>query len=574
MMLQRTTPTIHPARRWFMLSLFGAAGLLLLARAVDLQVLRTGFLQEHGDARSLRVVTVPAHRGMITDRNGEPLAISTPVDSVWVNPQEARAADQNTEKLARALGLEPAELRTLLRERAGREFVYLRRQIAPEQAAHVAEVKFPGVYLQREYRRYYPAGEITAHLLGFTNVDDTGQEGVELAFDAWLRGVPGSKRVLRDSLGRIVQDIESITPASPGRQLALSIDRRIQYLAHRELQRAVIEHGARGGAVVMLDILTGEIMAMVSQPAFNPNNRGDLRSDRYRNRAVTDVFEPGSTLKPFTIAAALASGQYHADTPVDARPGTLRISNHTIRDIHDYGMLDVTGVIRKSSNVGASKIALAVGPQPIFEMYRALGFGQTTGSGFPGEGSGQLQNYRNWSELELATIGFGYGLSVTTLQLAQAYSVFGSGGVLRPVSLLKTDTPVPGATVIDPGIAQTVLGMLETVISAEGTGLRAAVKGYRVAGKTGTVHKIEAGGYAESRYLSLFAGIIPAGNPRLVAVVVVDEPHEGAYYGGQVAAPVFAEVMRGAVRILDIPPDDMPALEHRAILAGATAPVL
>ena len=574
MMLQRPTPVTHPARRWFLLSLFGVGAILLLARAVDLQVLRTGFLREHGDARALRVVTMPAHRGMIVDRNGEPLAISTPVDSVWVNPQQARAAGQSAEMLARALGFDAAELRALLRERAGREFVYLRRQIAPEQAARVAELKFPGVYLRREYRRYYPTAEITAHLLGFTNVDDTGQEGVELAFDEWLRGVPGSKRVLKDSLGRIVQDIESITPASPGRELVLSIDRRIQYLAQRELKRAVVNHGARGGSLVILDILTGEVMAMVSQPAFNPNNREKLRSDLYRNRAATDVFEPGSTIKPFTIAAALASGLFQPDTPVDARTGMLRINNHTIRDIHDYGMLDVTGVIRKSSNVGASKIALAVGPQPLFEMYRALGFGRATGSGFPGEGLGQLQNYQNWSELELATIGFGYGLSVTTLQLAHAYSVFGSGGVLLPVSLVKVDAPVSGTAVIDARVAHIVLEMLETVISAEGTGLRAAVKGYRVAGKTGTVHKIEAGGYAESRYLSLFAGIIPAGNPRLVAVVVVDEPKDGAYYGGQVAAPVFAEVMRGAVRILDIPPDDMPALENRAILAGAAAPVM
>lgn len=574
MIVQKSVPASHPARRWLVLSLFGVAGALLLARAVDLQVLRTGFLQSHGDARALRVVSVPAHRGVITDRNGEPLAISTPVDSVWVNPRETRTTEQNPDRLARILGLDPDELRTLMRDRGGREFVYLRRQIAPAQAAQVAALKFPGVYLQREYRRYYPAGEITAHLVGFTNVDDTGQEGVELAYEEWLRGVPGSKRVLKDSLGRVVQDIESITPASPGRQLALSIDRRVQYLAYRELKRAVMEHGARGGSLVMLDIHTGEVMAMVSEPAFNPNNREKLRSDRFRNRAATDVFEPGSTMKPFSIAAALASGLFRPDTTVDARPGTLRISNHTIRDLHDYGLLDVTGVIRKSSNVGASKIALAVGPQPIFELYRALGFGQTTGSGFPGEASGQLQSYRNWSELELATIAFGYGLSSTTLQLAHAYSVFGSGGVLRPVSLARVDAPVAGVAVIDPGIAATVLGMLETVITAEGTGLRAAVPGYRVAGKTGTVHKIEAGRYAESRYLSLFAGLIPASNPRLVAVVVVDEPNEGVHYGGLVAAPVFADVMRGAVRILDIPPDDMPALENRAILAGASAPVL
>lgn len=574
MMPRSAIPAIHPARRWLVLSLFAIAAVLLLVRAVDLQVLRTGFLQGHGDARALRVITVPAHRGVITDRNGEALAISTPVDSVWVNPQELDRGDQKAGLLARTLGLEPAELHALLDDRAGREFVYLRRQIAPAQAAQVAALKLPGVYSQREYRRYYPAAEITAHLLGFTNVDDTGQEGVELAYEDWLHGVPGSKRVLKDSLGRVVQDIESITPASPGRQLALSIDRRVQYLAYRELKRAVLEHGARGGSLVMLDVRTGEVMAMVSEPTFNPNNREKLRSDHYRNRAVTDVFEPGSTMKPFSVAAALASGRFKPDTPVDARPGTLRINNHVIRDLHDYGLLDVVGVIRKSSNVGAGKIALAVGPQPIFDMYRALGFGQSTGSGYPGEASGQLQRYQNWSELELATIAFGYGLSATTLQLAHAYSVLGSGGVLRPVSLAKVDVPVNGVPVMDPAIAAAVLQMLETVITTEGTGARAAVPGYRVAGKTGTVHKNEAGGYAESRYLSLFAGLIPASNPRLVAVVVIDEPGEGVHYGGLVAAPVFADVMRGAVRILDIPPDDTPALERRAILAGAGAPVL
>jgi cell division protein FtsI (penicillin-binding protein 3) len=572
MMPDRPIRVPHPARRWFMLSAFGIGAVLLLVRAVDLQVRRTGFLQEHGDARAVRVVAVPAHRGMITDRNGEPLAISTPVDSVWMNPREVRATGQDLDALARLLGYDGAELRALVRERAGREFVYLRRQIAPEQAQRVAALKLPGVYLQREYRRYYPAGEITAHLLGFTNVDDTGQEGIELAFDHWLRGVPGSKRVLRDSLGRIVQDIESIAPASPGRALTLGIDRRVQYLAHRELKRAVLEHHARGGSLVVLDVRTGEVLAMVSQPAFNPNNRVQLRSSLYRNRAATDLFEPGSTMKPFTIAAALASGRFRPDTPVDARSGMLRVSSHTIRDIHDYGLLDVAGVIRKSSNVGAAKIALAIGPQPIHDLFRALGFGQTTGSGFPGEGAGRLAGFHNWSELELATIAFGYGMSATALQLAHAYSAFGAGGVLRPVSLVKVDGAAPGEQVMDPAVAGAVLGMLENVISADGTGLRAAVRGYRVAGKTGTVHKSEAGGYAERRYLSLFAGLIPASNPRLVAAVVIDEPGEGVHYGGLVAAPVFAEVMRGAVRILDIPPDDLTFLERQPLLAGAAMP--
>jgi cell division protein FtsI (penicillin-binding protein 3) len=563
---------VHGGRRWLLLALFFAAGALLLARAVDLQILNKEFLQQHGDARAIRVVEEPAHRGMLSDRNGDPLAVSTPVDSVWVVPREVPAAAADVARLAAALQLAPRELDALLRERRGREFVYLKRHVTPAESRAVEALGLPGVHLQREFKRYYPAGEITAHLLGFTNVDDRGQEGIELAYDEWLRGSNGARRVLKDRLGRTVQVIESLAPAAPGRPLQLSLDRRVQYLAWRELNLAVTRNRAQAGYLVMLDAGSGEVLAMVSQPSFNPNNRSGLKTQQYRNRSVTDLFEPGSTLKPFTIAAALMSGRYQPQTPVDTAPGYLRVSDHLIRDIHDFGMLDVTGVIRKSSNVGASKIALALGPEQLWSVYSKVGFGATTGSGFPGEAVGVLQDPLDWGELELATIAFGYGLSVTALQLAQSYTVLANDGLLRPVSLLKTDTPPPGVHVLPAGVVRQVRAMLETVVRAQGTGQRAAVAGYRVAGKTGTVHKPEAGGYAEDRYLSLFAGFAPASAPRLVMVVVIDEPRGPEHFGGRVAAPVFANVMQGALRILDIAPDDLPDLEQRyAVRGGAVA---
>ncbi|MCH9048642.1 MAG: serine hydrolase [Proteobacteria bacterium] len=555
-------------RRWFLLSIYTICMAGLLFRAVDLQVLNKEFLQDRGDARALRVVKIPAHRGMITDRNGESLAISTPVNSIWAVPRKVLASDSRLAQLAKYLQMNDEELITLLKDRIGRQFVYLKRHVAPALAAEVMLLDIPGISLQREYRRYYPAGEVTSHVLGFTNIDDSGQEGLELAYDSWLKGLPGSKRVLKDRLGRVIENIESIRTPDPGKQLVLSIDRRVQYLAYRELKAAVNHYKARAGTLIMLDVNTGEIIAMVGQPSYNPNNRTGLKSGNYRNRALTDVFEPGSTLKPFTIAAALESGLYDLETTIDTRPGIFKVGDHIIRDHRNYGVIDLATVIKKSSNIGASKIALSLEPQDFWTTLARAGFGQTTGSGFPGEVSGFLNSYNNWSEVEQATMSFGYGMSVTALQLARAYMVFATDGMMLPVSFLKVTEPVSASRVFSASVARQVREMLEAVVQKGGTGYRASIEGYRVSGKTGTVHKTVAGGYSEDRYLSLFAGMAPASKPRLIAVVIIDEPQGDQYYGGLVAAPVFSSVMAGALRLLDIPPDDLSALNGQIVATG------
>jgi cell division protein FtsI (penicillin-binding protein 3) len=560
--------TASCSRRWLLISVFVAAAGLLLWRAYYLQVENQDFLRDHGNARSLRVVSIPAHRGMITDRNNQPLAISTPVASIWVTPREVLQDGDKLPRLAALLHMNLRDLKQQLQERLGREFLYLKRRVRPELAMAVKKLDMNGVNLQREYKRYYPAGEVAAHLVGFTNVDDTGQEGVELAYDNWLKGTPGEKRVLQDRYGRVVQNVESLRPARPGRTLHLAIDRRVQYLAYRELKAAVQRHHARGGSLVMLNPDTGEVMAMAVQPGYNPNNRSGLKSANYRNRAVTDVFEPGSTMKPFTIAAALMSGRYSPASLVQTAPGYVKVLNHTIRDESNYGVLNLGSIIKKSSNVGAAKIALSLGPRPLYELYAALGFGLPTGSGFPGESAGVLNSYHNWSEVQLATIAFGYGISTTALHLAQAYAAIADDGILLPVSLTRVDKPPSGRRVMPAAVAREVRKMLEGVVQRGGTGLRADVPGYEVAGKTGTVHKSTAGGYAEDRYQSLFAGMAPASDPKLVMVVVIDEPEGNDYYGGLVAAPVFARVMQGALRILNIPPDDLPAFKGGTLMAA------
>jgi cell division protein FtsI (penicillin-binding protein 3) len=567
-MKQEQTIVTYPVRRWLMLTVFLGATSCLLWRAFDLQIMNKDFYRDHGDARALRTVNITAHRGVITDRNGEPLAVSTPVESIWATPRELLQPGNDLSALADALEMSPFSLKELLQNRIHREFVYLKRQTKPQLARTIEALKLPGVYMQREYKRFYPSGEITAHLIGFTNVDDKGQEGLELAFNEWLRGALGSKRVLKDLLGRVVADVESIKPASPGKSLNLSIDRRIQYLAYRELKAAVTHHRARAGMLVMLDANTGEVMAMVNQPSYNPNNRSGLKSDHFRNRAITDVFEPGSTLKPFTIAAALQSGLYDRTSRIETKPGYLRVSDHTIKDHKNYGNLDLTNILKKSSNVGASKIALSLGPERIWQVYSNIGFGQSTGSGFPGESAGLLNNYNAWSEVELATMSFGHGIAVTALQLAQAYSVLAAKGVLRPISFQKVEGPVVGKQVMPAAVVEAVNLMLETVVHEGGTGLKAAVNGYRVAGKTGTAHKAVAGGYAEDRYMSVFAGLAPVSKPQLVVVVAIDEPQGGEHYGGLVAAPVFSSVMQGALRILNVAPDDMPSLESKIVAAN------
>ncbi|HEY9051064.1 MAG TPA: penicillin-binding transpeptidase domain-containing protein [Gammaproteobacteria bacterium] len=543
-------------RRYFILAVFALAMMGLFYRALDMQVLNQQFFKQQGDARHLRVVELPAHRGDIYDRNGEPLAISTPVDSVWANPAELMGAVNRLNELAKVLEIDKADLKKRIENNSQREFVYLRRHISPEHAQTVRELELPGVYLQREYKRFYPAGEVASHVIGFANVDDRGQEGLELAYDQWLTGVNGSKRIIRDRLGRAIDDVERLSAVEPGKPIYLSIDRRIQYLAYRSLKAAVKEHRAKAGTVIVLDAHTGEVLAMVNQPSFNSNDRSQLRPGVYRNRGVTDVFEPGSTMKPFTIAAALETGRWHPKDNVHTEPGYYRVQGNLIKDMRNYGKLDLSGIILKSSNVGVSKIALSLDQEQQLGMYMKLGFGTDTGSGFPGEQSGSLRTGRV-SDFERATMGFGYSLSVTPLQLARAYSVFATDGLIYPVALLRRDNLVQGERVISQKTAQQVRSMMEKVVGPEGTASKAGVTNYRVAGKTGTVHKFIAGGYAEDRYLAIFAGVAPASNPKLVTVVVLDEPRNDKYFGGEVAGPVFSNIMAGALRLLDIQPDDL-----------------
>ena len=563
----------YGGRRRFVVALLLAAVAGLLWRATDLQLNHKEFLQQQGDARHLRTVSIPAHRGKLLDRNLEPLAISTPVDSVWADPGELAEHGADLLPLAELLELDPERLRRKLSQRAGREFVYLRRHVEPAIAERVRELEIPGVDLQREYGRYYPLGEAAAHVVGFTDIDDRGREGLELAFDSRLSGRPGSMRVLRDRLGRIVEDVERIRPARAGREVVLSIDGRIQYLAYRALLTGVTKHRARAGTAAVLDAATGEVLAMVNQPSYNPNNRSDRISARMRNRAVTDVFEPGSAIKPFTIAAALESGQFRAGSTVDTRPGFFKVGRHAVRDLRNYGVIDLPTVIRKSSNVGASKIALALPARALWQTFTRVGFGATTASGFPGEAQGVLKHYAQWREIEQATLSFGYGLSVSALQLAQAYAVIANGGLLPRITFERVDAPEQWVRVMSADTARQLRHMLEAVVSPDGTGLRGRVSGYRVGGKTGTVRKSTIGGYVEDRYLALFAGLAPMSQPRIVVVVVIDEPGGEHYYGGRVAAPVFSQIAEGTLRILGVAPDDHAVVTSRIRLgeAGAVA---
>ena len=557
-------------RHWLVAGLLAACGVALVARAVYLQVIDQDFLEREGDARILRIATLSANRGMIVDRNGEPLAVSTPVDTVTADPRKLAQVPQEFPRLAKALDRDPQWLARRITSNLEREFVYLVRHMRPQDAAGVRALGIPGVNTEREYRRYYPAGEVTGHLLGFTNVDDVGQEGLELAFDQWLGGVPGQKRVMRDSLGRIIEDIERIRPPRPGQDLVSSIDLRVQYLAYRELKAAVQANHARSGSVVVLDIATGEVLAMVNQPAFNPNDREQYAASRYRNRATNDVFEPGSSIKPFTVAAGMETGRFHANTVIDTSPGMVRVGIKTVKDKRNLGAIDLTTVLAKSSNVGVVKIAQTLKPEQMRDALEQFGFGRVTGSGYPGESAGILPQARHWREINQATMAYGYGLSVTPLQLAQAYAVLGSGGILRPVSLRRLDVPPEGARVLDEAVARELVTMMEAVVGDQGTARRARVTGYRVAGKTGTAWKAsEQGGYSTNRYIAVFGGVVPASNPRLAAVVVIDEPTGGAYYGGEVAAPVFSGVMTGALRLLAIPPDDLQRMPATTLVQAS-----
>jgi cell division protein FtsI (penicillin-binding protein 3) len=534
-------------------------GLLVLAgRAVQLQVYSTDFLNGQAAARHLRIATIAATRGPIKDRNGEPLAVSTPVDSVWVNPRQLVELPEQVPALAAVLRLDAGELTERLTRNVGREFLYLRRHMNPAEATEVQSLRIPGVHLLREYRRYYPAGEVTGHLLGFTNVDDEGQEGLELAFDNWLRGQPGRKKVLRDRLGRIVEQVESIELPRPGGELVASLDLRIQYLAYREVKAAVQQHAAASGIAVVLDVQTGEVLAMVNQPAFNPNDRSQLDPARYRNRAITDIIEPGSTLKPVLVAAALESGQYTRDSRIDSGPGFLQVGSLRIEDKQKLGRMDFATLLARSSNVGSTIVALSLEPEYFHDSLRRFGVGRLTASGFPGESAGLLPHYRNWRRINQATLGYGYGLAMTPLQLAQAYAVLAGDGLYRPVSLVKVQQAPIARRVISPEHARAVTTMLEQVVSSEGTGLKAAVSGYRVAGKTGTARKLTAAGYVDNRHTAVFAGMVPVSAPRLAIVVIVDDPRSGAFFGGDVAAPVFSTIAAGALRLLAVPPDALP----------------
>ncbi|MES9868678.1 MAG: penicillin-binding transpeptidase domain-containing protein [Sedimenticola sp.] len=556
----------YRARRWTLLTLMGLASVALVWRAVDQQIFETDFLQTEGERRHLRVVEMSAHRGMINDRHGEPLAISTPVDSIWANPRVLSPDRRVLAPLAKVLGKGTNELRRLLAQRSNRSFVYLQRRVNPDLAEKVMALDIDGVELQREFRRYYPAGEIFSHVVGFTNVDDQGQEGLELAFDQWLQGKPGKKRVIRDGRARAVKDVESIQKPTPGKNLTLSLDRRLQFLAYRELKAAVKRHKAKSASAVMLDARTGEVLAMVNQPSYNPNGSKSARGGRFRNRALTDVFEPGSTMKPFTVTAALESGRYRPGSAIDTTPGFYKVGRHQIKDNRNYGKIDVETVLRKSSNVGASKIALDLPREELWNHFFKLGFGDPTNTGFPGEVSGQLTPHLNWTKIDHATLSFGYGLSVTPLQLARAYAVLAADGIRYPVSLLRLEERPRGERVMSVGVARDVRRMLKAVVSTKGTAPEAAVAGYQVAGKTGTVKKITSSGYSEDKYLAVFAGMAPVSDPRLVMVVMIDEPRAGEYYGGQVAAPVFSKVMAGALRLLNVAPDNLPNSSVR--LAG------
>jgi len=560
MIIQPKSAEENYSHRWHLLLMSLLLALtVLIGRAIYLQVLDRQFLQKQGDMRHVDVLPLPSHRGRIIDRNGELLAISTPVKSLWVNPREFREADVAAHRIrvmADLIELPVAEIYRRTGTDDNRAFSYLKRRMNPELADQVMALDIPGVYAEREYRRYYPGGEVAAHLIGFTNVDDSGQEGMELAYNDWLRGSEGTRRILRDGKRRIIEDIENIKPPLPGKDLTLSIDQRLQYLAYRELKKAVIQHQAKSGSLALLDTRTGEVLALVNQPSYNPNGSGKPKGSATRNRALTDIYEPGSTVKPFVVACALELGLFRPDTIIDTTPGRMTVGRNTVRDVHNYGVLDVAHILQKSSNVGVTKIALNVPARKLWAFFNNLGFGQSLDTGFPGEARGRLPDYRGWDAFEQATLSFGYGMSTSTLQLARGYLALANDGILPMVGVLKRDGSTQTHQIMSAGAARSVRTMLEQVVTREGTALRASIPGFRVAGKTGTVKKSSAaGGYTQSLYLSVFAGMAPASNPRLVMVVMIDQPSAGEYYGGAVAAPVFSSVMEGALRQLNIAPD-------------------
>ncbi len=571
-MSYKTCKSIKYKIRYLILSialLFIVGGLVF--RVVSLHIFEQDFLRNQGDARTIRVSSIPAYRGMITDRNGEPLAISTPVASVWVNPKEFDKNHPQLLALANALDISLEELFEKIARNSEREFVYLKRHITPHASSEITSLAVSGVHLNPEFRRYYPAGEVAAHVLGFTDVDDRGQEGLEKAFDESLRGIPGAKRVIRDRQGCEVQTLEGLRETRAGQDVVLSIDQRLQYLAYRELKTAVTKYRAIAGTAIVLDVRTGEVLAMVNQPSFNSNLRVKLYNDgRYRNRAVTDAFEAGSVLKTFSIANALQNGVVTPTTLVDTSPGWMTVGGHVVRDDNkNFGVIDVSTILQKSSNVGITKLTLSLPPDRLHQFYSRLGFGSTTGSGFPGESTGVLHPAPKQSSFVLATLAFGYGLTVTPLQLAQSYAILGAGGIKRPVTFLKQSEIPAGEQVIDSVVARQMVDMLEGVVK-QGGGTAAKVVGYHTAGKTGTARKVGQGGYQKNNHMAFFAGLAPASNPQFAIVVMIDDPQGALYYGSQIAAPVFSKIASGALRLFNVPPDIMDSQGLRVAQFGQT----
>ena len=536
--------------------LFIAAGLIICLRIIDLQVINRTFLQSEGNKRTIRHESLPAYRGVIVDRHGKILAVSTPVVTIWANPQDLIKDLGRLDELSDALGVDKNQMTSRVKQNVSREFMYLKRQITPEQGNRVKALKIPAIHFLNEQRRYYPMGEVTAHLVGITGIDNQGQEGLELSYDNWLTGTMGTQKLLKDRRGRLAREAKLVKSVQPGKKLILSIDSRLQYMAYRELQAAVEKNKATAGSLVIIDVQTGEVLAMVNQPSYNPNNRMNLKSYRMRNRVMTDIIEPGSTLKPFTVAAALESGKYDRYTKIKTGIGYMKLGRYAIRDVRGYGTINVETVLKKSSNIGVSKIVLDIGADQVVDTLCRIGFGQSPGTGFPGEKTGYLPYKDRWSDIEIATLSFGYGLTVTPLQLALAYSVLGTGGILKPISLIRRDVVPDGIRVIDENIADEVLDMLGKVVGKDGSGWRGAVKSYNVAGKTGTVKKVYGKGYSNDQYVGLFAGIAPIENPRIATVVIIDNPSGDHYYGGMVAGPLFSKVNSQALRMLGVKPKE------------------
>ncbi len=530
------------------------AFLALVGRGFYLQVINNDFLQQKGDSRYLRDIEISASRGKIVDRNGDMLAVSTPMKTIWAIPGDARQmSGEQKRQLAGLLDMGVRELDAKIASE--KTFTFIKRQVSPETADRIAAHKFPGVHQEKEYRRFYPTGDMTAHIVGFTGVDDKGLEGVELAFQGSLLGRPGSRTVIRDRRGNIVEDVGATKPPQDGKDVRLALDSKIQYLAYSQLRETVEKHNAKAGGAIVIDARNGEILALANWPTYNPNNRERLSGAQLRNRAITDTYEPGSVMKPFTAALALEKGKVRFDTVINCAPGRMSIGPATISDSHPHGALTVAEVIQKSSNVGTAKIALGFTPKEMWDLFDSLGFGQAPNLGFPGEVNGRLRPWKNWRPIEQATMSYGHGIAVSLVQMARAYTVFAHDGELMPLSLTRIDDAPPhGTRVFSPQTMRELRAMLEMAAGPGGTAPKARVPGYRVGGKTGTAYKIEGGVYAR-KYVASFVGIAPISDPRLVVAVMIDEPTSGGHYGGDVAGPAFAQITGGALRTLGIPPD-------------------